>query len=53
MAQELKEVNGVVYIVKQCPGCKKELLFKQRKESIRIHGACASCGKEFEFWLEK
>ena len=52
MKEELREVDGVTYIVKHCPKCKGELLFRQRKETIRLHGACAKCGGEFEFELK-
>ena len=52
MKEELRVVDGVTYIVKQCPKCKNELLFRQRKETIRLHGACAKCGGEFEFELK-
>lgn len=45
---EIREVDGKKYIVKKCPGCGKELLFKVREQTIRLYCACAECGRKME-----
>lgn len=51
LGRKIKVVDGVRYIVKECPYCKAELLFKERKERIRLHCVCKTCGKQLEFQL--
>ena len=48
MNEEIREQDGKEYIVKKCPGCGKELLFRIREQTIRMHCACANCGKQME-----
>ena len=45
---EIREVDGKKYLVKKCPGCGKELLFKVREQTIRLYCACAECGRKME-----
>ena len=53
MEEEVRVIDGVTYLVKKCPGCGKELLFKKRNEARRVHCACANCGKEMEVYVDK
>lgn len=46
--EEIRVQDGKEYVVKKCPGCGKELLFKIREDTIRMHCACASCGRVME-----
>ena len=46
--EEIREVDGKKYVVKKCPSCGKELLFKVREQTIRLHCACAECGRQME-----
>ncbi len=50
---EFKEIDGVKYLVKHCPKCKNELLYKLRDEERRVYGACAKCGATIEAWVPK
>ena len=46
--EEIREKDGKRYIVRKCPGCGKELLFKVREQTIRLYCACAECGRKME-----
>ena len=53
MNEEIREQDGKEYIVKKCPGCGKELLFRIREQTIRMHCACANCGKKIDVFVDK
>ena len=53
MEEEIRVVDGVTYLVKKCPGCGQELLFKMKEEPRRVHCMCAKCGKEMEVYVDK
>ena len=46
--EKIREVDSKKYVAKKCPGCGKELLFKVREQTIRLHCACAKCGRQME-----
>ena len=53
MEEEYRVVDGVTYLVKKCPKCGQELLFRKKEEPRRVHAMCAKCGQEIEVYVDK
>lgn len=49
--EEIREKDGKRYIVRKCPGCGQEILYRLNPEPRRSYGVCAKCGHPLEAWV--
>ena len=47
--EKFKQINGELYIVKECKTCGNPFIFKRENKKRRIKGVCLNCESFFDF----